>query len=120
VPGSARASSALEVSQDRLSEKQFLSGSGVALAGFARHRLAGPMSKQPWRTTFGGTGVLKTRRFGYDGKGQVMIRKPEDMPPGPSTRIGRAPRGPGGSFIGFDCEVSVIVAGTWTATVRCL
>ncbi|WP_417678496.1 5-(carboxyamino)imidazole ribonucleotide synthase [Roseibium sp.] len=97
---------ALEVSQDRLSEKNFLSGSGVALAGYAR--VDSDEDLRAALDRFGGTGVLKTRRFGYDGKGQVMIRKPEDVK-GAFDRIGRAPAVLE-ELIGFEREVSVIVA----------
>ncbi|WP_122522037.1 5-(carboxyamino)imidazole ribonucleotide synthase [Pannonibacter phragmitetus] len=63
---------ALAVSQDRLSEKDFLSGAGIALAGYAAIDSLADLEAALDR--FGGQGVLKTRRFGYDGKGQAMIR----------------------------------------------
>lgn len=62
---------ALEISQDRFTEKQFLNETGIATA--------------PWRlvddadmlvaglAALGGQAILKTRRFGYDGKGQVRL-----------------------------------------------
>ncbi len=97
---------ALEVSQDRLSEKDFLSSSGVSLAGYSditcEEDLAAALKQ------FGGTGVLKTRRFGYDGKGQVMIRRPEDAV-GALDKINHAPAVLE-QLIAFDREVSVIVA----------
>lgn len=97
---------ALEVSQDRLSEKDFLSGSGVALAGYAR--IDSDEDLDAALARFNGTGVLKTRRFGYDGKGQVMIRTPDDAR-GAFEKIGRAPAVLE-ELIGFEREVSVIVA----------
>lgn len=97
---------ALEISQDRLFEKKFLSGAGVAIAGFAdigsQDDLTGALER------FGGTGVLKTRRFGYDGKGQIMIRQPSDAV-GAYERLGSVPAVLE-ELIGFSCEVSVIVA----------
>jgi 5-(carboxyamino)imidazole ribonucleotide synthase len=63
---------ALEKTQDRLTEKRFANDLGVATAGFAPIDSAeaiGPILK-----SFSGGGILKTRRFGYDGKGQAMIR----------------------------------------------
>ena len=63
---------ALEVSQDRVAEKQFLNGAGVSTADFLPvdndAELAAALSE------FGGSGVLKTRRMGYDGKGQRIFR----------------------------------------------
>lgn len=97
---------ALEVSQDRLFEKQFLSGAGVAIAEFAEINSQQDLVSALYR--FGGKGVLKTRRFGYDGKGQLMIRTPEDVN-GAFEKIGSVPAVLE-NLIPFECEVSVIVA----------
>jgi 5-(carboxyamino)imidazole ribonucleotide synthase len=65
----------LEIIQDRLTEKQFLTEIGVAPARFAR------IDKQsdfgPSIARLGLPAVLKTRHFGYDGKGQTWIREPD-------------------------------------------
>lgn len=64
-------SRALELSQDRLVEKEFINRCGVNTA-----RYFDITSAEKLRTAlevFGGTGLLKTRRFGYDGKGQVRF-----------------------------------------------
>jgi 5-(carboxyamino)imidazole ribonucleotide synthase len=63
---------ALEKTQDRLIEKRFLNDLGVATAAFAAIDSADSIA--PALASFGGTSILKTRRFGYDGKGQAMIR----------------------------------------------
>src|SRR5206468_7712233 len=63
---------ALEKTQDRLVEKRFLNGLSVVTAGFAPIDSADAIA--PALAAFGGAGILKTRRFGYDGKGQAMIR----------------------------------------------
>jgi 5-(carboxyamino)imidazole ribonucleotide synthase len=63
---------ALEKTQDRLLEKHFLNGLSVATAGFAPIDSADAIG--PALASFGGVGILKTRRFGYDGKGQAMLR----------------------------------------------
>jgi 5-(carboxyamino)imidazole ribonucleotide synthase len=63
---------ALEKTQDRLTEKRFLNDLEVLTAGFAAIDSADVIA--PALTRFGGTGILKTRRFGYDGKGQAMLR----------------------------------------------
>ena len=97
---------ALQVSQDRLSEKQFLSAARVAIADFAE--INAQKDLEDALTAFNGKGVLKTRRFGYDGKGQLMIREPGDIP-GAFDRIGAVPAVLE-ALIPFECEVSVIVA----------
>ena len=64
--------SALKVSQDRLVEKRFLNDSRISTADFLPvdndEDLAAALK------VFGGSGVLKTRRMGYDGKGQRVFR----------------------------------------------
>ncbi|MDB5310435.1 MAG: purK [Gemmataceae bacterium] len=63
---------ALEVSQDRLVEKTFFQTLGIPTPPFAavteRHEFDNALAE------IGLPAVLKTRRFGYDGKGQVVIR----------------------------------------------
>ncbi len=97
---------ALEVSQDRLFEKQYLAGAGIAIAGFAEINSQDDLNRA--LPAFGGQGVLKTRRFGYDGKGQLMIRSASDAA-GAFEAIGSVPAVLE-ELIAFDCEVSVIVA----------
>jgi 5-(carboxyamino)imidazole ribonucleotide synthase len=63
---------ALAKTQDRLIEKRFLNDLGVATAGFAQIDSADAIA--PALEKFAGVGILKTRRFGYDGKGQAMLR----------------------------------------------
>ena len=66
----------LAVSQDRLAEKTFLNGLGIPTAPFApvddRHTLRAALAAT------GTPAILKTRRLGYDGKGQAVIRSPDD------------------------------------------
>jgi 5-(carboxyamino)imidazole ribonucleotide synthase len=67
---------ALEVSQDRLHEKRFFQSLGLATAPFADvpHRAALELAIGH----IGLPALLKTRRFGYDGKGQYLLRQPAD------------------------------------------
>ena len=62
---------ALEAAQDRLTEKDFLTGLGLETAPYRavgdRDGLSAALA------AFGGAGILKTRRLGYDGKGQARI-----------------------------------------------
>jgi 5-(carboxyamino)imidazole ribonucleotide synthase len=62
---------ALEVAQDRLAEKQFIAGLGIPVAPFAAVNGADELAAAIER--LGGQSILKTRRLGYDGKGQVSI-----------------------------------------------
>jgi 5-(carboxyamino)imidazole ribonucleotide synthase len=62
---------ALAVSQDRLEEKTFISGLGIAVAPFAPIEAAHDIA--PALAVLAGPAILKTRRLGYDGKGQVAL-----------------------------------------------
>ncbi|MBO0902714.1 5-(carboxyamino)imidazole ribonucleotide synthase [Jiella sonneratiae] len=62
---------ALEVSQDRVVEKAFLNGIGVATAEWRAIDAAEELAHA--LLDLGGDCILKTRRFGYDGKGQARI-----------------------------------------------
>nr|WP_292831363.1 5-(carboxyamino)imidazole ribonucleotide synthase [Mesorhizobium sp.] len=66
---------ALEMAQDRLVEKTFLNGIGIATARF--HPVNDDAQLGEALAAFGGSGVLKTRRLGYDGKGQRVFRTAE-------------------------------------------
>ena len=67
---------ALEAAQDRLAEKQFFQRLGIPTPPFAavddRAGLDAAVRQ------LGLPAVLKTRRMGYDGKGQALLRSPED------------------------------------------
>lgn len=68
---------ALEVAQDRLDEKRFFDALGIPTAAF---RAAS--SREELRdaaTALGLPVVVKTRRFGYDGKGQAVCRTSDDV-----------------------------------------
>jgi len=62
---------ALEISQDRLIEKTFLNEIGLSTAPFTNIESCGELEKAI--AEIGTPSLLKTRRFGYDGKGQVRI-----------------------------------------------
>jgi len=65
------AAKALEVTQDRLHEKQLFKKLGVPCARFAE--IATEEDLRASISSLGLPAVLKTRRFGYDGKGQFVI-----------------------------------------------
>ena len=99
---------ALAVSQDRFLEKSFIAGLGIDVAPFAAFSDEAELVEALER--IGRPAVLKTRRFGYDGKGQVMIR-PETDPSAAWAEIGRAASIVEG-FVPFEREVSVVAART--------
>ncbi len=68
---------ALATSQDRLVEKQFVNALGIATAPFAPVDDSGSLARAV--AQIGRPAILKTRRFGYDGKGQTMIRPGSDL-----------------------------------------
>ncbi|ALE03082.1 5-(carboxyamino)imidazole ribonucleotide synthase [Bartonella ancashensis] len=67
-------SRALEITQDRVFEKQFLNENNVATALW--HDVQDHSSLVSALSALGGSGLLKTRRFGYDGKMQWVLRNP--------------------------------------------
>jgi 5-(carboxyamino)imidazole ribonucleotide synthase len=68
---------ALEVSQDRLAEKALFSRLKIPVAAHAAVDSRDELSQAARR--IGLPGVLKTRRLGYDGKGQFVLRASEDI-----------------------------------------
>ena len=63
---------ALAASQDRLHEKRFVSDLGIAVAAFAPVDDRASLDRA--LAAIGVPAILKTRRLGYDGKGQAVIR----------------------------------------------
>jgi 5-(carboxyamino)imidazole ribonucleotide synthase len=107
LPGKARIAPplrALAAAQDRLSEKRTFE-----LLGIPTTRYAAVDSRASLETavqSIGLPGVLKTRRMGYDGKGQFVLRKPADLEVAWET-LGKAPL-LYENLVPFDAEVSVI------------
>jgi 5-(carboxyamino)imidazole ribonucleotide synthase len=105
----------LETTQDRLIEKDFVKRLGIGTADYAEVSSAADL-----RAAIGKIGlpaVLKTRRFGYDGKGQAIIRAGEDPDQiwqdlGTRSAILEA-------FIPFEREISVIAARSADGEVEC-
>ncbi|WP_245256374.1 5-(carboxyamino)imidazole ribonucleotide synthase [Candidatus Bartonella washoeensis] len=69
-------SKALEITQDRLLEKQFLNTQGIRTALW--HAVDDHPSLISGLSALDGRGLLKTRRFGYDGKNQIMLNRPNE------------------------------------------
>ncbi|AZB63183.1 phosphoribosylaminoimidazole carboxylase ATPase subunit [Cereibacter sphaeroides WS8N] len=97
---------ALAVSQDRLEEKGFLTGLGLAVAPY---RPVG--SREDLEAAIHGIGtpaILKTTRLGYDGKGQARLMEPDDAAEAFASMGGQPAVLEG--FVRFTHEVSVIAA----------
>jgi len=95
---------ALEIAQDRLAEKRTFGRLGIPVAAHAAvDDLAGLLRAAE---AIGLPGILKTRRLGYDGKGQAVLRRPSDLR--------RAWSDLGGqpliyeAMVNFECEVSLL------------
>ncbi len=100
------AAEVLEICQDRLREKEFLQRIGVATAPWAE--VTDPAAIAKADAAIGRPAVLKSARFGYDGKGQVVLGAGDDL---------LAAQGAVGAtrcilegFVDFACEISVVVA----------
>jgi 5-(carboxyamino)imidazole ribonucleotide synthase len=106
---------ALEVAQDRVTEKRFLNESGIETARF--HAVDSQADLEAALADFGGEGVLKTRRLGYDGKGQRVYRK-GDSHQGGYEALGSVPLILE-SFVPFVREVSIIAARNSAGEIRC-
>jgi 5-(carboxyamino)imidazole ribonucleotide synthase len=109
APGSA----ALKTAQDRVDEKTFIAGLGIPVAPFAA--VNGQAELEEAIALIGRPSVLKTRRFGYDGKGQTKITE-KTSAAAAWAEIGKAPAILEG-FISFDKEISVIAARGWDGAI---
>lgn len=97
---------ALKIAQDRLSERKFLSSIGISIAPFAT--ILNTRDFDHVIETIPTPAVLKAARFGYDGKGQTVIRNCDELPQAWSD-IGSVPAILE-AFIPFEREISVIIA----------
>jgi 5-(carboxyamino)imidazole ribonucleotide synthase len=105
----------LETTQDRLAEKDFVTKLGIGTAAYAD-----VSSAEGLRTAIERIGlpaVIKTRRFGYDGKGQAIIREGDDLQQVWSDLATKAAILE--AFIPFEREISVIAARGADGQVDC-
>jgi 5-(carboxyamino)imidazole ribonucleotide synthase len=105
----------LAITQDRLAEKKFLAGLDIATAPFAAVGSAAELSTAVAK--IGLPAVLKTRRLGYDGKGQRMIAEGDDLHAAWNA-LAHAPSILEG-FVAFEREVSVVAARAGDGRVEC-
>ena len=105
----------LETTQDRLVEKDFVTRLGIKTADYAD--VSSPPTLLAAIGRIGLPAVLKTRRFGYDGKGQAIIRSSDEPDRtwadlGTKSAILEA-------FVPFEREISVIAARSADGGVEC-
>ncbi len=106
---------ALAISQERIAEKDFLTGLGLTCAPYAAVNSAADLDAALAR--IGTPSILKTTRLGYDGKGQARIMTTADAPHALAAMLGQPAVLEG--FIDFSHEVSVIAARGLDGSVAC-
>ena len=106
---------ALEAAQDRLVEKSFFRNLGVATAPFAK--VDSQADLEAAIPQIGLPAMLKTRRLGYDGKGQIILRESVDTATAWAA-LGDAPLILEG-FVPFDRELSILAARSHSGETAC-
>jgi 5-(carboxyamino)imidazole ribonucleotide synthase len=104
----------LRICQDRVAEKRFLESAGVPVAPW--REVTDEASLAAAIAALGLPAVLKTTRLGYDGRGQAVLRAPEDAAPAfarlaPKPLVLEA-------FVPFAAELSAIAARGADGQVR--
>lgn len=97
---------ALSTCQDRIAEKRFLAAAGVPVAPW--REVTDEAELEAAIAEIGLPAVLKTTRLGYDGRGQAVLRRPEDAAPA-FARLAPRPLILEG-FVPFVAEISGIAA----------
>ena len=105
----------LETTQDRLAEKDFVTRLGIGTAAYADVTSVASLREAILR--IGLPAVLKTRRFGYDGKGQAIIREGDDIAKVWTSLATKAAILE--AFVPFEREISVIAARSASGQVEC-
>jgi 5-(carboxyamino)imidazole ribonucleotide synthase len=105
----------LETTQDRLAEKDFVKRLGVGTADYAD--VSSAVQLRAAISRIGLPAVIKTRRFGYDGKGQAIIRDGDDPDQVWKDLATKSAILEG--FIPFEREISVIAARSADGRVEC-
>jgi 5-(carboxyamino)imidazole ribonucleotide synthase len=110
----APSSKALRITQDRVLEKSFAREAGIGTVDF--YEVASLADLRAALTQSGLPALLKTRREGYDGKGQVWIKSAEEAEAAYASLNGRP------SILearaSFTREISVVAARGWNGEVK--
>lgn len=96
----------LEVAQDRAGEKRFLESCGVRVAPW--REIDGAADIEAALEALGAPILLKSRRYGYDGKGQAWVHRPDETEAAWEA-IGRQPA-VAEARMSFSAEFSLILA----------
>ncbi len=105
----------LETTQDRLAEKNFVTKLGIATARYVD--VSSAQDLKAAIAQIGRPAVLKTRRFGYDGKGQILVREGDDLESVWSDLETKSAILE--AFVPFEREISVIAARSADGHVVC-
>ena len=111
----APSSKALRITQDRVLEKSFAREAGIGTVDFFEINSLEDLV-EAYKNSPTSEALLKTRREGYDGKGQVWIRRPEEAAQAFATLGGRAAI--------LECksdfvrEISVVAARGWDGAIQ--
>ena len=105
---------ALAAAQDRITEKDFLNDAGAPTVPYAK--VDDAASLQTALDQIGAPSILKTRRLGYDGKGQARIMEMADADEALAAMAGTPAILEG--FADFTRELSVIAARGLDGTIR--
>jgi 5-(carboxyamino)imidazole ribonucleotide synthase len=101
---------ALELAQDRLQEKNFFKSLGILTPDFVDVQSRDDLER------LGFPCILKTRRMGYDGKGQAVLRSSDDAEVAWVDMSGQSLIVE--SFVPFEREVSVIAARALSGEIK--
>jgi len=104
------ARSVLAIAKDRIEEKSFLNRIGIPTAPWAP--IVRREQAEDAVAEIGFPCLVKTARFGYDGKGQAVLHGPEDLAPALDRLAGAGPFRPliVEAFVAFAVEISVLLA----------
>lgn len=108
---------ALATSQDRLVEKQFFLDRGIATAPFKSVETQDELTAA--LAEFDGEGILKTRRFGYDGKGQVRLSAADNSNFAEAIEVLESAPCILEGLVSFEREISVIAARAIDGAIEC-
>lgn len=107
---------ALAISQDRVTEKSFFNNLGIKTAPWFDIILPNMLDKGLKES--GGKGILKTRRFGYDGKGQCRVDNTKLETVAEAKKLSQEAPCILESFIEFDREISIIAARSINGEIK--
>ena len=99
------AAASVAIAQDRISEKMFLSGHGFPVAPFVVLRAEADAGELAAGLL---PGIVKSARFGYDGKGQARVRSHDEIRAARQSMQGQPCVLE--QLVPLACEISVIVA----------